>query len=203
MRILKKSERRMKLVRVLSEDPFATDDRLAARFGVSVATIRLDRQTMNIPEARERIRRVAAKRRDDVRALLQQEVIGELVDLQLNRMAVSQLLVQPEHVFSRTGIVRGHFLFAQVNSLATAVMDADVALTARANLRFHRPVKLGEFLRARIDVVSEHFGVAKCRTCVQSGDEIVLDGVILVVMDPQGVMQDGYHEGGNVCANGD
>jgi acyl-coenzyme A thioesterase PaaI-like protein len=187
MRFLKKSERRMELVRVLSEDPFATDDQLAARFHVSIATIRLDRQAMNIPEARERIRRVAANRRDDVRALLQQEVIGELVDLQLNRMAVSRLRVEAEHVFSRTGIVRGHYLFAQVNSLATAVMDADVALTARTDLRFYRPVKLGEVLRARVDVVSEHFGVTKCRTCVKSAGETVLDGVILVVMDPQGV----------------
>jgi acyl-coenzyme A thioesterase PaaI-like protein len=187
MRFLKKSERRMELVRVLSEDPFATDDQLAARFHVSIATIRLDRQAMNIPEARERIRRVAANRRDDVRALLQREVIGELVDLQLNRMAASELRVDAEHVFSRTGIIRGHYLFAQVNSLATAVMDADVALTARTDLRFYRPVKLGEVLRARVDVVSEHFGVTKCRTSVKSAGETVLDGVILVVMDPQSV----------------
>lgn len=177
----------MDLVRILSENPFATDEQLAAQLQVSVATIRLDRQAMNIPEARERIRRVAANRRDDVRALLQQEVIGDILRLELNRMAVSELMVTPEHVFSRTGILRGHYLFAQVNSLAIAVMDADIALTARTDLRFHRPVKLGETLRARVDVVSEHFGVTKCRTSVQSAGETVLDGVILVVVDPQSV----------------
>lgn len=187
MRQLKKSERRMELIRILSENPFATDEQLASHLHVSVATIRLDRQTMNIPEARERIRRVATNRRDDVRALLQQEVIGNIVRLELNRMAVSELVVKDEHVFSRTGILRGHYLFAQVNSLAIAVMDADVALTARTDLRFYRPVKLGEILRARVDVVSEHFGVAKCRTIVQSAGETVLDGVILVVTDPQSV----------------
>ena len=46
--------------------------------------------------------------------------------------------------FKRTGIVRGHHLFAQGNSLAVALIDADVALTGSAQLRFHEPVRVGD-----------------------------------------------------------
>jgi len=172
------------LVRYLAENPFATDEQLAERFHVSVATIRLDRAGLYIPELRERIRQVAADRLDAVRALEQQEVVGDLVELKLNRYAVSVLRVRPSHVFARTGIVRGHFLFAQVNSLATAVMDADVAVTAKSQLRFYRPVKLGETLHARIDLIANRSGVAKCRVLTESHGEVVLNGFIWVVADP-------------------
>lgn len=181
---LRKSERRLALLRYLEGNPFATDDKLAEHFQVSVATIRLDRAGLHIPELRERIRQVATDRLDAVRALEQQEVVGELVELKLNRYAVSTMEVQPFHVFARTGIVRGHFLFAQVNSLATAIMDADVAVTAKTQLRFYRPVKLGEVLRSRVDVILNRSGVAKVRAFSESKGEVVLEGYIWVVADP-------------------
>ncbi|MBX6352249.1 MAG: transcription factor FapR [Thermoflavifilum sp.] len=181
---LKKSERRAALVRYLAENPFATDEQLAERFQVSVATIRLDRAALSIPEARERIRQVAQARHDPVRALEQQEVIGELVELELGRMAVSRLRVGSEHVFARTGITRGHILFAQVNSLATAVMDADAAVTAKSELRFYRPVRLGEVLLARVDVIGRRGRVAKCRATTTAAGQTVLAGWIWVVAWP-------------------
>jgi len=54
--------------------------------------------------------------------------------------------------FKRTGIVRGHHLFAQANSLAVAVIDAEVALTGSARLRFHRPVRVGDRVIAKATV---------------------------------------------------
>ena len=181
---LRKSDRRMALVRYIAENPFATDEQLAERFQVSVATIRLDRTALHIPELRERIRQVAANHLDAVRALDRQEVVGELLELKLNRYAVSMLTVHPSQVLARSGIVRGHFLFAQVNSLATAVMDADVAVTARSHLRFYRPVRLGECLRARVDVLAIQSGVAKCQVVTEAQGEVVLDGFIWVAADP-------------------
>jgi acyl-coenzyme A thioesterase PaaI-like protein len=181
---LKKSERRAALVRYLAENPFATDEQLAERFQVSVATIRLDRAALSIPEARERIRRLAEQRHDPVRALEQKEVIGEITELELNRCAASVLRIGPEHVFARTGIARGHVLFAQANSLATAVMDADAAVTAKAELRFYRPVRLGEELHARVDVVARRGRVAKCKALVTVSGVPVVEGVIWVVAWP-------------------
>lgn len=183
--VVKKSERRAALVRYLADNPFAIDEQLAIHFSVSVATIRLDRAALNIPEARERIRRMATGQHDAVRALDMHEVIGEIITLQLNNYGESVLRVEPIHVFSRTGIMRGHFLFAQINSLATAVMDADVAVTARTNLKFHRPVRLDEVLHARVEVVGMRASVAKCMVETKSGSDIIMDGVIWVATGTQ------------------
>lgn len=181
---LKKSTRRAGLVAYVQEHPFVTDDQLAERFGVSIGTIRLDRAVLNIPEVRERIRKVAENHQDVVRALDEKEVVGDLIELQLNRFAVSEITVGPVHVFTRTGIMRGHFLFAQVNSLAIAMMDSEIAVTAKTELRFYRPVQLGEVLRARVDVIGQRGAVIKCKaiTCVH--DEKVLEGVIWVQLAP-------------------
>lgn len=80
---------------------------------------------------------------DPVKSLGIEEVIGEIIDLQLDSQAISVLEIKEEHVFSRTQIARGHYIFAQANSLAVAVINADVALTATARIRFVRPVRAG------------------------------------------------------------
>ncbi len=174
-------------MKYVGDNPFATDEQLAEHFRVSVATIRLDRAALHIPEVRERIRQVASDRQDHVRSLEEQELIGQLLELQLNRYAISELIVQPVHVFARTGIMRGHYLFAQVNSLAVALMDADIAVTSKLELRFYRPVRLGEILRARIDVVGQHGNAIKCRAIIRIAQEKILEGVIWVHTDPIGV----------------
>jgi acyl-coenzyme A thioesterase PaaI-like protein len=171
----------MALVQYLTENPFATDDQLAERFKVSVATIRLDRAVLQIPEARERIRQVAAGQHDNVRAMAEDDVLGEMTELHLNRYAVSVLEVQPSHVFTRTNIVRGHILFGQLNSLAVAVTDADLVVTAKTELRFHRTIGLGDTVLGRVDVVARRFGVTKCKAVSTCCNEIVVDGTIWVV----------------------
>ncbi|WAH39225.1 transcription factor FapR [Alicyclobacillus dauci] len=192
---MKKSERRYALVALLEQNPFATDEQLAERFGVSVATIRLDRSALHIPEVRERIRRVASDRQDDVRSLDEQELIGRLVKLELNRYAESELAVVSSHVFRRTNIVRGHVLFAQINSLAIALMDADVAVTAKTELRFYRPVHLGDSVRARVDVIGEHGDVVRCRAISQVDSEIAVQGIIWVHKDPSNLGAEIMDEG--------
>lgn len=160
-----------------------------------MATIRLDRSALHIPEVRERIRRVASDRQDDVRSLDEQELIGRLIKLELNRYAESELTVQPIHVFRRTGIVRGHVLFAQINSLAIALMDADVALTAKAELRFYRPVHLGDNVRVRVDVIGQHGDVVRCRAISQVNSEIAVQGIVWVQKDPSNLGTELMDEG--------
>lgn len=154
---LPKKERQTRLIQSLQESPFATDEELAGLFRVSIQTIRLDRLELGIPELRERIKTVAEKSLDPVKSLGIDEVIGDVVDLQLDSQAISVLEIKEEHVFNRTQIARGHYIFAQANSLAVAVIDADIALTATARIRFIRPVKLGEKLIAKA-VVRSHKG---------------------------------------------
>ncbi|RHW36446.1 transcription factor FapR [Neobacillus notoginsengisoli] len=148
-----KKERQQELVLTIKENPFITDEELAELFSVSVQTIRLDRLELSIPELRERIKHVAEKRfEDEVRSLPLEEVIGEIIDMELDQSAISILDIKKEHVFKRNRIARGHHLFAQANSLAVAVINDELALTAKSSLRFKRSVHEGERVIAKAKV---------------------------------------------------
>lgn len=140
-----KKDRQRLLVETIEQNPFVTDEQLAAKFNVSVQTIRLDRMELAIPELRERIKDVASRNyENEVKSLPIDEVIGEIIDIELDERAISIFDVKEEHVFQRNGIARGHHLFAQANSLAVAVIDDELALTVRANVTFIKPVKAGD-----------------------------------------------------------
>ncbi|MDQ0270274.1 transcription factor FapR [Cytobacillus purgationiresistens] len=159
-----KKERQTLLIETIKENPFITDEDLADHFSVSVQTIRLDRLELSIPELRERIKNVAEKTfEDEVRSLPIDEVIGEMIDIQLDQTAISIFDVKADHVFKRNQIARGHHLFAQANSLAVAVINDELALTAKANIHFTRSVKQGERVIAKARVVS----IEKDRTRVE------------------------------------
>lgn len=150
---LPKEKRQQLLQQTIEETPFITDEELAKKFNVSIQTIRLDRMELSIPELRKRIKSVATNHwNEKVKALPIEEVIGEVIDLQLDERAISLLTIRPEHVFSRNKIARGHHLFAQANSLAVAVIDEELALTAKANIKFIRQVKEKEQVVAKATV---------------------------------------------------
>lgn len=145
-----KLERQRSLIETIEGMPFITDEELAKKFDVSIQTIRLDRMEHAIPELRERIKSVATSSwNETVRALPLEEVIGEIIDLDLDNRAISILIIKAEHVFSRNKIARGHHLFAQANSLAVAVINDELALTAKSELTFMRQVKEGERVIAK------------------------------------------------------
>jgi acyl-coenzyme A thioesterase PaaI-like protein len=150
----RKKDRQQLLTATIKENPFITDEELAEKFQVSVQTIRLDRLELSIPELRERIKHVAEKRFDDeVRSLPLEEVIGEIIDIDLDQSAISIFDVKEEHVFKRNQIARGHHVFAQANSLAVAVINDELALTAKANIQFKRSVNQNERVIAKAKVL--------------------------------------------------
>jgi acyl-coenzyme A thioesterase PaaI-like protein len=174
-----KKERQQLLVETIKSNPFITDEDLASHFSVSVQTIRLDRLELSIPELRERIKHVASKSfEDEVRSLPLSEVIGEMVDIELDERAISIFDVKSDHVFKRNNIARGHHLFAQANSLAVAVINDELALTVSSNLSFIKPVKLGDRVIAKAIVI--HKNQDKNRTFVDVTStvesEIVFNG---------------------------
>lgn len=176
---LPKKHRQQKLQDTIKEMPFITDESLAKQFGVSIQTIRLDRMELSIPELRERIKSVATDQwNETVKALPIDEVIGEVIDLELDNRAISILDISSEHVFSRNDIARGHHLFAQANSLAVAVINDELALTAKAEIKFTRQVKQGERVIAKAKVIT---AVENQRTSVEVDsyvdNEIVFSGV--------------------------
>ncbi|MEK5231090.1 transcription factor FapR [Lysinibacillus sp. FSL K6-0232] len=151
-----KKERQRLLTETIAENPFVTDEQLATKFQVSVQTIRLDRMELSIPELRERIKDVAAKNyENEVKSLPIDEVIGEIVDIELDHRAISIFDVKEEHVFQRNGIARGHHLFAQANSLAVAVINDELALTVHANVTFVQPVRAGDRVITKAIVIDQ------------------------------------------------
>ena len=151
---LKKQERQSSLESHISEDPFLTDEQLANIFGVSIQTIRLDRLELNIPELRARIKNVAREVVDKIRSLSIQEVVGEIIDIELNESALSLFIIEEGHVFEKNHIARGHFLFAQANSLCVALIDEPLALTQSAAVDFKRPAKLHDKVIAKAKVTA-------------------------------------------------
>lgn len=187
---LPKRERQQELNKAITNNPFMTDEELMQKFHVSIQTIRLDRLELGIPELRERIKQMAELSYDDqVRTLSIHEVIGEVIDLQLDNSGISIFEMKEEHVFSRNKIARGHHIFSQANSLAVAVIDDAIALTASANIRFIRPVKLGEKCVAKAYVRSISRGKAKVEVFTYIGEEIVFEGRFIIFHSKKSMQQ--------------
>ena len=174
-----KKERQKSLQETIDYNPFITDEELAEKFSVSVQTIRLDRLELSIPELRERIKNVAEKKFvDEVRSLPIEEIIGEIIDIELDQSAISILDVKKEHVFKRNQIARGHHLFAQANSLAVAVINDELALTAKANIHFIQSVKEMDRVvaKAKVIKIDPQMGRTIVEVCSYVNNELVFKG---------------------------
>lgn len=177
---LPKRERQQQLLQAIDANPFMTDEELMRTFQVSIQTVRLDRLELGIPELRERMKHLAEKTHDQVRSLPMDEIIGEVIDLQLNQRGISIFEIRDEHVFSRTKIARGHHIFSQANSLAVAVINDPIALTASADIRFIRSVRLDEKCIAKAYVRSLSKGKAKVEVFTYVGEEVVFKGNFII-----------------------
>ena len=73
-----REKRHALLARRIEENPFINDEELAEEFSVSIATIRLDRMALGIPELRIRIKqRAEAAQQAQARRT---EVMGDLIE---------------------------------------------------------------------------------------------------------------------------
>ncbi|HBR03547.1 MAG TPA: transcription factor FapR [Ruminiclostridium sp.] len=147
-----KKVRQNTLVGKLKEDPFLTDEELADLLKVSVPTVRLDRLELGVPELRQRVREMASKNHNRVRALSAEDIIGEIVELNLGENAISVLDTTEQMVFTNSKVVRGHYIYSMAESIAIAVIDADVALVGVANIKYKHPVYAGSKLVARVTI---------------------------------------------------
>ncbi len=176
-----RQERRRDLQELLRRDPFLTDWQIADELEVSVATIRLDRMALDIPELRERSRQIAANTYSEVKALHGEEVIGELIELNLGNNGTSVLMVTDQMVFARNQILRGHFLFAPGNSMAVALVDSAIVLTKSADVRFYQTVHLGERVVAKANVTAIQGNRYHVSVNSFVHDEVVFRGEFVVV----------------------
>ncbi len=151
--VLNKKARQKALVEKISRDPFLTDEELSEIYNVSIQTIRLDRLELGIRELRERIKTVAEENHLKVKSIAGKEIVGELIDLKLGESGISILETEHAMAFEKTDVVRGSHIFSQAESLAIAVIDANVALIGVANIKYKSPVFAGDKLIAKAEVV--------------------------------------------------
>ena len=178
---LSKAERQNELARTFYTNPFATDDELAKLFVVSVQTIRLDRMEMGIPELRERTKQVAAQSYKKVRSLAGGEIVGDLQELELGMFATSVLEVSQEMVAEKSQVCRGDHIFSQANTLAAALIDAEIVLTGSARLRYRRPVYLKEKIVARAFLARKKTNKYLVKVVSKVGAEEVFVGKFILV----------------------
>ncbi|GGI41731.1 transcription factor FapR [Mammaliicoccus stepanovicii] len=173
---LSKTDRQKELTNRLKEEPFVTDETLSEYFNVSIQTIRLDRMELGIPELRRRIKDVATKQHDEIKSLPIEDVIGEIIDIELDKTAISLLDIREEHVFTRNGIARGHYIFAQANSLCVALINDELALTTKSNVQFIKSVKLNERVIAKATVTHKSKHIAKVDVTSSVQGETIFKG---------------------------
>jgi acyl-coenzyme A thioesterase PaaI-like protein len=150
---LGKRERQEGLINAIKDDPFLTDEELAEKFNISVQTIRLDRLELKIPELRERVKNVAERNFTKVKSISGKEFVGELIDIQPGKSAISILDTNKDMVFENSRVVKGQHIYAQAESIALAIIDASMALTGVANIKYKKPVYAGEKLVAKAEVI--------------------------------------------------
>lgn len=148
----KKRIRQSLLMDYMKTKPFFTDEDLAKLLNVSIQTIRLDRLELGIPELRERIKKLAEATQKKVKSISGKEVSGELLDLELGKSGISLLNITEEMVFEKSRVAKGEYMFAQANSLALALIDAPMAITGVANIKYKAPVHVGDKLVAKAEL---------------------------------------------------
>ena len=180
----KKIIRQEHLSKMLERNPFLTDEQLAKALEVSIQTIRLDRLRMNIPEVRERTRQMAENAQTKLKAIDKKDIVGDLIDLELNKIGISMLKITPEMVLEKTGVARGYYMFAMANTLALAVVDADAALTGVGNVKYKVPVYAGATLVAKAEVIRREHDKYVIWVKVRNNNEEVFRAKFIIVSLP-------------------
>ena len=164
----------------INGNPFLTDEDLSEILNVSIQTIRLDRSELNIPEMRSRVKNVANGVYKQVRSIGIDEMIGDPVELEVGRSGISVLTITEKMTLIKTKVARGYYLFAQANSLAVALVDAEVALTGTCKISFKRPVYSGERVVSRAFISRRSGNKYMVRVTSMVKDDPVFTGRFLI-----------------------
>jgi hypothetical protein len=180
-----RKSRQDKLLKLIEKNPLLTDERLAASLGASVSTIRLDRALLGVPELRERTRTMAQRATSRLRSLKQSEVVGDLLELEPNRWALSVLETKKDMAFRETDMVWDHYIYAQASSIAIAVVEADLVILDSMRGEYKGHARVGDSLvaRAKVGVNRDEKYIVSVRTKVGE-KEIFVGRFIAAVISP-------------------
>ncbi len=180
----RKKARQVKLLKLIEQKPLATDEQLAHILGVSVSTIRMDRAVLALPELRERMRSMAQKATSKLRSLKENEVVGDLLELEPDKWALSVLQTRREMAFRQTDMVWDHYIYAQASTIAIAVVEADLVIIDSMRGEYKGHARVGDTLiaRAKVGVSKENKYIVSVRTRV--GDQEIFIGRFIAAAIP-------------------
>ena len=175
-----KKSRQDELMKIISSNPMITDNELAARLNVSVSTIRLDRALIGVPELRERIKTMAEKAVSKLQSLHPSEVIGELLELEPDKWALSVLKTAKDMAFRFTDIVSDNYIYAQAGSIAVAAINAAKVIIDSMRGEYKGHAKVGDVLIARAKVGVNHDGKKIVSVRTKVGDKEIFVGRFII-----------------------
>ncbi|MGE5557713.1 MAG: transcription factor FapR [Bacillota bacterium] len=170
-------QRHANIKNTIEKNPLITDEELASLFNVSIHTIRSDRKRIGIPEARIRARDFTETMFGQAKTLSAQEIIGDLLEVDLDKEGLSLLDTNEKMSMLKPDIIRGHILFAQANSLANAIVDAELALTGEATVKFLAPVRTGERVLAKARVTGIKGRKKTVEVIMKTKKNLVFEGI--------------------------
>ncbi len=174
-----RDERLVNMKSIIENNPFIPDDELACLLKVSIHTIRADRRKTGIPEVRKR-GEFSDSLFAQAKALSNQEIIGDLLEIDLDKEGLSLLDTNEQMGLYKSKIIRGHILFAQANSLANAIVDAEIALTGEAEIKFMAPVFVGERVLAKARIISEKHRRKEVHVIMKTKKKLVFEGTFTI-----------------------
>ena len=185
--IIPKPDRKLrqdKLTKILASNPMITDSELASRLGVSISTVRLDRALMGVPELRERIRTMAQNALSKLQSLSPSEVIGDLLELEPDKWALSVLRTAKDMAFRFTDIVSDNYVYSQASSIAVAAIEAANVIIDSMRGEYKGHARVGDVLIARAKVGVNHEGRKIVSVRTRAGDrEIFVGRFIIQILD--------------------
>ena len=175
-----KKLRHEKLVKIIEENPMITDQELALKLKVSVSTVRLDRALIGVPELRERIKTMAENAVNKLQSLSPGEVIGELLELEPDKWALSVLKTAKEMAVKFTDIVSDNYIYSQASSIALEVIKAASVIIDSMRGEYKGHAKVGDVLIARAKVGVNHEGKKIVSVRTRVGDKEIFVGRFIV-----------------------
>ena len=169
-----------RLAKILESNPMITDNELASRLGVSISTVRLDRALMGVPELRERIRTMAQNAVSKLQSLSPSEVIGDLLELEPDKWALSVLRTAKDMAFRFTDIVSDNYIYAQAGSIAVAVINSAKVIIDSMRGHYSGHAHVGDVLIARAKVGVNHDGKKIVSVRTKAGDKEIFVGRFII-----------------------
>lgn len=168
------------LAKIIDSNPMITDNELASQLGVSISTVRLDRALMGVPELRERIRAMAQDAMTRLKSLSPSEVIGDLLELEPDKWALSVLKTAKDMAFRFTDIVSDNYVYAQAGSIAVAVINAASVIIESMRGHYSGHAHVGDILIARAKVGVNHDGKKIVSVRTKAGDREIFVGRFII-----------------------